>query len=235
MNEAQKQSLVRDLSQGSAQLFPSGMNVVARVSIMAGSVVLVVLVLVLVGATRSSYRTDIGVPIDQPVPFSHEHHVGGLGIDCRYCHTSVEQSSFAGIPPTHTCMTCHSQIWTNSPLLEPVRESYRTNLPILWNRVHALPDFVYFNHSIHVQKGVGCATCHGRVDQMPLMMKVEPLTMGWCLGCHRDPARYLRPREEVFNMAWSLPEDQQRVLGQQLVEEYHVRVGYLTQCYICHR
>ena len=142
------------------------------------------------------------------MPFSHEHHVRGLGIDCRYCHTSVEKSSFAGIPPTETCMTCHSQIWTDSPMLEPVRTSLRTNTPIRWNRVHDLPDYVYFNHGIHVQKGVGCVSCHGRVDQMPLTWKAEPMTMEWCLSCHRNPEKHLRPREEVFNMDWVPPEDQ---------------------------
>ena len=141
----------------------------------------------------------------QPVPFSHQHHVTGLGIDCRYCHTSVETSSFAGIPPTKTCMNCHSQIWTNAQLLEPVRASYKSGESLQWTRVNQLPDFVYFNHSIHVNKGVGCNTCHGPVDQMPLMYQQESLQMEWCLGCHRAPENNLRPRDQVFNMRYQQP------------------------------
>src|SRR5262249_46164795 len=142
---------------------------------------------------------------EQPVPFSHRHHVGGIGLDCRYCHTTVEVSSFAGIPPTKTCMNCHSQIWTNSAMLEPVRESFRSGKSIEWNRVHHLAGFVYFDHSIHVKKGVGCVTCHGRVDQMPLTWQESSLQMEWCLGCHRNPERFVRPREQVFSMDWDWP------------------------------
>ena len=142
---------------------------------------------------------------EQPVPFSHKHHVGDDGIDCRYCHTSVETSSFAGLPPTETCMSCHSQIWANAELLEPVRASFRTGKSIAWTRVHDLPDFVYFNHSIHVNKGIGCSTCHGRVDQMPLTYKVNTLYMQWCVECHRNPAQYVRPRDQVFNIAYQYP------------------------------
>ena len=154
-----------------------------------------------------SFYTNQDVFVEQPIQFSHAHHVGGIGIDCRYCHTSVEESAFANIPPTKTCMNCHSQIWTNAPILEPVRASFRDNTPLQWTRVHDLPDFVYFNHSIHVRKGVGCATCHGRVDKMPLMYQDAPLTMKWCLDCHRNPAKYVRPRDQVFNMAWERPAD----------------------------
>ena len=162
----------------------------------------------------------------------------GVGIDCRYCHTSVEESSFANIPPVETCMTCHSQIWTESPLLEPIRESYRTGNPIEWVRVHDLPDFVYFNHSIHVHKGIGCQTCHGQVDQMPLMWKVNTLNMEWCLECHRAPEKYVRPREEVFNMAWNPMDERghtvsQAVLGAQLVQDYDINPS--TDCSTCHR
>jgi hypothetical protein len=195
----------------------------------------VVLVLALRGYVTSNYVNEVMVRVEQPVPFSHAHHVDGLGIDCRYCHASVEVSAVAEVPPTHTCMTCHSQVWNDSPLLEPVRESYRTSTPILWNRVHDLPDFAYFNHSIHVNKGVGCATCHGPVDEMALTYQAEPLTMGWCLECHRDPAQFLRPQEEIFNMDWQLPEDEQRALGQQLIEEYDIDTAYMTECYVCHR
>ncbi|MBV8677594.1 MAG: cytochrome c3 family protein, partial [Planctomycetaceae bacterium] len=171
---------------------------------------------------------------DQPVPFSHQHHVQGLGIDCRYCHTSVETSGFAGIPPTETCMSCHSQIWSESPMLEPVRASMRTNEPIRWNRVHELPDYAYFNHAIHVQKGIGCSSCHGRVDLMPLTWKDQPLTMEWCLGCHREPEAQIRPREEVFNMSWTPPANQ-LAMGKDALVKNHIPVDRLTHCYTCHR
>ena len=154
------------------------------------------------------YTTWVRVPREQPVPFSHKHHVDGLGIDCRYCHTSVETSHYAGMPPTETCMTCHSQLWTQAALLEPVRQSLATGMPIQWNRVNDLPDFVYFDHSIHVNKGIGCATCHGQVDQMPLTWKENTLYMKWCLECHRAPENEIRPRGEVFNMKWQKPENQ---------------------------
>ncbi len=185
---------------------------------------------------RGAGGTAVGIAIEQPVPFSHAHHVGGLGIDCRYCHTSVERSSFAGLPPTETCMTCHSQIWTNAAMLEPVRASLRDDTPIRWNRVHDLPDFVYFNHAIHVAKGVGCETCHGRVDRMPLMRKAQPLTMGWCLACHRDPAPHLRPHAEVFTMGWTPPRGtDRRALGEALMRSYRIHDKTLTHCTICHR
>ena len=157
--------------------------------------------------TRSSYGTNAGDVRVQPVPFSHQHHVGVLGIDCRYCHTSVEVSSFAGFPPTKTCMNCHSQIWVGSDMLEAVRRSYRTGEPLQWHRVYNLPGFVYFDHSIHVHKGVGCTTCHGRIDEMPLTYQAPSLLMEWCLDCHRAPARHLRPRADVFDVRW-VDEDQ---------------------------
>ncbi len=181
---------------------------------------------------RSPYVTDVGVALAQPVPFSHKHHVAGLGIDCRYCHSTVEISSMAGMPPTETCMSCHSQIWADSPMLEPVRTSFRNDQSIRWTRVHDLPGFVYFNHSIHVKKGIGCATCHGRVDQMPLMWKTNTLYMEWCLECHRQPERFVRPRDQVFNMSYQAPSDQ-LALGRKLVEEYKIRK--LTDCSVCHR
>jgi hypothetical protein len=158
--------------------------------------------------------------------------VAGIGIDCRYCHTSVEVSATAGMPSTKTCMNCHTQIWNQSPMLEPVRESFRTDRSIEWVRVHDLPDFSYFDHSAHVNKGVGCSTCHGRVDQMPLMWQEASLQMEWCLECHRHPERYLRPRSEVFNIAYE-PPSEQLALGRRLVQEYGVqtRLG----CSTCHR
>jgi hypothetical protein len=176
--------------------------------------------------------TQAGVARDQPVPFSHQHHVGGMGLDCRYCHTSVERSAVAGIPPTKTCMNCHAQIWNDSPTLEPVRESFRSDRSIAWTRVHDLPDFVYFNHSAHVNKGVGCSSCHGRVDRMPLVHQEKSLQMEWCLECHRNPERYLRPKHEVFNPAWEPPVDQLEA-GRRLVAEYGVKPR--TSCSTCHR
>lgn len=218
------------------QLFPRGMNVAVRVGLLSTFLALGLLVWAGLQYTRSSYGTGVQVTHEQPIPFSHQHHVGGLGIDCRYCHTSVEQSSFAGIPPTKTCMNCHSQIWLRSaPLVEPIRESYRTNQSIPWQRVYNLPGFVYFDHSIHVQKGIGCASCHGRIDQMPLTQQVPPLLMEWCLECHRNPEKRLRPREAVFVMPYQ-PPDNQLELGEKLKEEYHIRTDKeLTSCTICHR
>ncbi|MBL8137077.1 MAG: cytochrome c3 family protein [Acidobacteria bacterium] len=181
---------------------------------------------------RSDFVTSANQFKDQPVQFSHQHHVGGIGIDCRYCHTSVEVSSTAGIPPTKTCINCHSQIWSTSPYLEPVRSSFRDDKPLKWLRVHDTPDFVYFNHSIHVKKGMGCETCHGRVDKMPLMRQQNSLQMEWCLNCHRNPAQFVRPRSEVFTMGY-VPAVDQRELGPQLVAEY--KIQSLTNCSVCHR
>lgn len=217
-----------------AQIFHPSTNTISRVSIFGAVFILAALLWAVAEIQRSSYVTQVGVARMQPVPFSHKHHVSGLGIDCRYCHTTVEESSFAGIPPTKTCMNCHSQIWADSPMLEPVRQSFRTDQSLRWLRVHDLPDFVYFDHSIHVKKGVGCVTCHGRVDRMPLMWRQQPLTMEWCLECHRAPERFVRPREYVFDLDWRPAEDQ-IALGRRLVEQYHIKVGQLTNCSICHR
>lgn len=215
-----------------AQIFHPGANSLVRLSIV-GAVVTVAALGVGAGLfARSSFATGVDVARDQPVPFSHKHHVTGLGIDCRYCHTAVEVSSYAGIPPTATCMNCHSQIWVDSPMLEPVRSSWQTGESLQWNRVNDLGDFVYFNHSIHLTKGVGCSSCHGRVDQMPLMAKGETLLMEFCLDCHNAPEKFLRPRAEVFNMAWEPPANQLEV-GRQLVQEYGVQS--LTSCSTCHR
>lgn len=215
-----------------AQLFRRSSNYVARASILLSVLGIAGIASALTGLNLSSYSTRVSEYREQPIPFSHRHHVGGLGIDCRYCHTTVEKSAFAGLPPTETCFSCHKQIWADSPMLEPVRESYRTDQSIEWVRVHDLPGFVYFNHSIHIKKGIGCQTCHGRVDLMPLMMKVNSLHMGWCLSCHRNPEQYIRPRDKVFDMAYEPPADQ-LALGRRLVNEYHVQK--LEDCYTCHR
>ena len=189
------------------------MNTFSRVTIF-GAVFLLAGALWLASVwSRSNYVTEVGVVRDQPVPFSHEHHVAGLGLDCRYCHTSVETSASAGMPSTATCMNCHARIWNQSPLLEPVRASYRTGESLEWTRVHDLPDFVYFNHSVHVAAGVGCASCHGRVDKMPLMWREHSLHMDWCLACHRNPEPHRRPREEVFNLAWKPPTNESAASG----------------------
>jgi hypothetical protein len=230
------------------QIFHRSMNAAARASLVGVVLLAAGGLWGLLELQRSPYVTYEGVRKPQPVPFSHQHHVGGLGIDCRYCHTSVETSNFAGIPPTKTCMNCHSQIWTGAPLLEPVRESYRTGRSLVWTRVNDLPDFVYFNHSIHINKGVGCNTCHGPVDRMPLMYNAQSLQMEWCLDCHRAPDKYLRPRDQVFNMRYEQPTAEkpitvdgkqytdQRELGVDLIQKYKLRtVADITSCSTCHR
>lgn len=226
------------------QIFHRSSNSLSKISILA-VVVLVSTVLGVIGLlNRSPYLTQAGIIREQPVPFSHEHHVRGLGIDCRYCHTSVENSHFAGIPATKTCMTCHSQIWSDSPTLEPVRESFRTGKPLAWTRVHDLPDFVYFNHSIHVAKGVACATCHGPIEAMPLTWREKPLNMEWCMSCHRNPTANVTPKEAEFLPA----AEGRRMLGElagasdaqslateriKLAEAYHLQRK--TDCSVCHR
>lgn len=218
------------------QIFHPSMNTISKVTIFGAVFILIGLGAIVNSVIRSPFMTQVNVAREQPVPFSHLHHVDQLGIDCRYCHTSVENAAFAGIPPTETCMTCHSQIWTEAEILEPVRESFRTGQPLNWIRVHDLSDFVYFNHSIHVEKGVGCETCHGRVDQMPLTWKSETMFMEWCLECHRAPEKFIRPQDEVLTMGYELPEDHdQLALGEQLVDEYNIEVGRLDDCSICHR
>ena len=215
-----------------AQIFPRGANSVAKVSVVATVILAGALLTAAYTLDRGSFTTNVGIAPDQPVPFSHKHHVTDDGIDCRYCHTSVESSRYAGIPPTETCMSCHSQLWTNAAMLEPVRASYRTGVSLSWTRVYDLPDFVYFNHSIHINKGIGCATCHGRIDLMPLTFKVNTLYMNWCLNCHRQPEQFVRPRDQVFNMAYEPPPDQME-LGRKLVAEY--KIQKLTDCWTCHR
>jgi hypothetical protein len=217
------------------QIFPRSANTIAK-GTLVGSLLLVAFVIwaCLVYA-RSSYGTAAGEVRVQPVPFSHEHHVGVLGIDCRYCHTSVEKSSYSGLPATKVCMNCHSQIWVGSDVLEPVRESYRTGKSLAWQRVYNLPGFVYFDHSIHVHKGVGCTTCHGRIDEMPFTYQVPSLLMEWCLDCHRNPAPHLRPAAEVFDVKWQPPPDQDE-RGRELAKKHKLHdTQYLTSCSVCHR
>jgi hypothetical protein len=213
------------------QLFPPSVNTICRV-VVAGVFVAIAGLVWLPGALdRSGWVTRTGFVRDQPIPFSHKLHCGGLGIDCRHCHTTVERSAFAGMPSTKTCIHCHSQIFADAPVLEPLRASFRDDTPIAWVRVADLPDFVYFDHGIHVLKGFGCVTCHGRVDRMPLVSQAVSMSMRWCLECHRDPGRFVRPRREIYSMTWT-PENQE-ALGRRLVEDYKIR--RVTDCSACHR
>jgi hypothetical protein len=218
-----------------AQLFHRGANNLAKISIVIAIILAGTVFYVYTQVARSTYLTGRYAERQQPVQFSHKHHVGDDGIDCRYCHTSVETSYSAGIPPTQTCMNCHSQIWSDSPYLEPVRASYRENKPIEWQRVHDLPEYAYFNHSIHVAKGVGCSTCHGQIDEMPAVYQENTLQMEWCLQCHRNPENYIRPKEQIYNMEWrdgDLNAEQRKGLK----EQYKIRsTAMLTSCSTCHR
>jgi hypothetical protein len=229
-----------------AQIFHSSANTIAKASIFGAIFLGIFISSLTMGYDRSPWHSGVGDHKNQPVPFGHQHHVKGLGIDCRYCHTSAETSHFAGIPSTKTCMTCHSQVWTNAALLQPVRDSWTTQTPIKWQRVHNLPEFVYFNHSIHVNKGVGCESCHGQVDNMPLMYQENSLQMEWCLNCHRAPEKFVRPREEIYNLRYApesdpklanLPAYQrtQEYQGKLLVDKYHIHKEQMTNCSVCHR
>lgn len=229
-----------------AQIFRPSANTLSRLSLAGVVLGLLGLLVLTYLLNRSPYVTQVNLIREQPVEFSHEHHVRGLGIDCRFCHTSVEESDFAGMPPTYTCMSCHSQVWAESPMLQPVRESLATETPIHWTRVHDMPDFVYFDHSIHVNKGVGCVSCHGQVDEMPLMWKAEEMTMGWCLDCHRNPEQHLRPDYAIFDLNWSAETDpkvaemgfqSQLELGNHLKKNvYEIpEAEFLTSCSVCHR
>lgn len=217
-----------------AQVFHPSINTFAKASVVGVGLGVAFLIFAATAVERSSFVTRVNEPVSQPVPFSHQHHVGGLAIDCRYCHSSVENSAFAGMPSVETCMTCHSQIWRDSPMLAPVRESFATNRAIAWSRVHRIPDYAYFQHDIHVNKGVGCETCHGRVDRMPLMWKANTLHMDWCLECHREPERHLRPKEKVFEMGYQSPA-RQETASTQLLKERNIDTQRITDCVTCHR
>jgi hypothetical protein len=232
-----------------AQIFGPTSNIYSKLSIVAAVLLAGSGVLLVMAFERSPYKTNENMVYPQPIKFSHDHHVAGLGLDCRYCHTSVEKAGFAGMPATKTCMTCHSQVWTNAPLLEPVRASWRDDKPIQWTRVHDLPDFVQFNHGIHVQKGIGCYSCHGDVGGMPLMWKTGSLLMEWCLDCHKAPEKHIRPRDKVFVMADWLPEwGDRKTVAKDLLAKYHVRSAPIgdphqgmefhpapiTNCSVCH-
>ncbi len=216
-------------------IFPPRSNVFARVSILVVLILLVVITVFLILWLHSSKFNQVGVTVGQPVPFPHSFHVGVVGLNCRYCHDSVDKSGFADLPPTETCMSCHSQIALQSPLLIPIRESWKTGQPVVWSRVNRLPDYVYFDHSIHINKGVGCETCHGRVDQMTTDVKANTFFMSWCLDCHRNPAQYLRPLDKITTMGYK-PAGDQAVIGAQLMKQYNILPPtQLINCSICHR
>ncbi len=217
------------------QLFSPAADTWLRIFLLSAVVVSGGAIVVPIGLARSDWVTGAHIhPPAQPVPFSHRHHVGQLGIDCRYCHTSVADSPRAGLPPTHTCMTCHSQVWSGAPMLAPVRASLAENKSLNWNRVAVLPEYVYFRHDIHIAKGVGCDECHGRVDTMALTYRAKALTMQLCLDCHRDPAPHLRPQDQITNMTWQPGADRED-LARKLLAQYRIRVGKLTYCFLCHR
>jgi hypothetical protein len=216
-------------------IFSRRTNLYARASILGGILLLGVIVGLLVWWVHSSTFTKVGVAVPQPVPYSHKLHVVAVGLNCRYCHDSVDKSAFANLPSTETCMTCHSQIAATASDLAPVRASWTTGNPIQWNRVNQLPDFVYFDHQIHIAKGVGCESCHGRVDTMTTDVKAQTFYMSFCVDCHRDPAKYLRPADQIYTMGYK-PAGDQLTIGKQLMQEYNIMApNQLTNCSICHR
>jgi hypothetical protein len=219
-----------------AQLFGPSSNIYSKLSLLLAALVATGGLTLVMAFERSPYRTNENVVYTQPIKFSHDHHTAGLGIDCRYCHYTVERAASANIPPTEVCMNCHSQIWADSPMLEPVRASFRDNQPIQWNRVHDLPDYVYFDHSIHVAKGVACFTCHGKVNEMPLLRRGASLQMNWCLDCHKAPAKNLRPPSEVTNFEWAPPAGSGDEYFAELAADAHIAGRErLWSCSTCHR
>jgi hypothetical protein len=218
-----------------AQFFNKSANNIARISIVAAVVLAGVAGFAYTIIARSSYLTGRYVEKQQPIQFSHKHHAGDDGIDCRYCHQTVETTASAGMPSTQTCMNCHSQLFADQPYLEPVRASFRDNKPMEWERVHDLPEFTYFNHSIHIAKGVGCSTCHGQIDNMPAVFQENTLQMEWCIACHRAPEQFIRPKSEIFNMQWQ-DGDIDTADREKLKVDYRIRSKeMMTSCSTCHR
>src|SRR3954454_3737904 len=211
-----------------AAIFGPRANLVTNATLLALAALALFAAFLIWGVPLMHYNTQVSLTALQPVQFSHQHHVSGLGIDCRYCHSSVELAPSAGMPPTETCMTCHSHIWTNAAMLAPVRQSLADNKPLRWTRVYTLPDYVYFAHSIHVAKGVGCTECHGPIGDMPLTWKATTLYMSWCLSCHRDPAPHLRPRDQVFNPHWTPTAGTPS--GETLMAMYKIHPETLSDC-----
>lgn len=219
-----------------AQIFTPSFDPYVRLGFIVAGVILVSLVLLGPVAAGSSFQSGVGWAVEQPVPFSHQHHVAGLGIDCRFCHATVETGAHAGFPSTHVCMTCHSQVWTTAPMLAPVRQSMASGRPLVWNRVSKLPDFVYFDHAIHIDRGVACVECHGRVDRMPLLARARPFEMHFCLECHRDPARRLRPAGAITRMsALTWDEDAHRRFAEAAARRFGLDPARLDKCDLCHR
>lgn len=217
-----------------AQIFRPRANAIIRLAFAAVPCLIILVFAYGYIYQASPYATGEGVTHSQPVPFSHQHHVGALGLDCRYCHTGAEEAAFAGMPPTSTCMTCHSQLWTNAAMLAPVRDSLAEDKPLRWNRVYRLPDYVFFNHGVHVKNGVGCSTCHGDMTKQPLTRKNAPLTMGWCLDCHREPGPHLRPEDEIFDPSVPDPHNSPDRAAQML-RHYVINTANMTDCSTCHR
>lgn len=217
-----------------AQVFSSRANQIVYFVLYGALVLIILSPTIWIVLDRSFYHTGQFYALEQPAPFSHAHHVGEVGLDCRYCHQGVETTASAGLPATEVCMTCHSQIFSDAPILAPVRKSLASGVPLVWNRVNSLPDFVFFNHAVHVNNGVGCVSCHGRVDEMPLTWQEKPLTMEWCLGCHRDPGPNLRPESAEFSMDWQ-PVGDRKKLASELMAHFHIDTRTMTDCYACHR
>lgn len=221
-----------------SQLFSPRSNTLFRVAIVGFFIFITILIATGYILQSSSYVTEVAIYKHQPVPFSHEHHVNGLGIDCRYCHYTVEKSANATIPPPGLCMNCHKKIWADSEMLKPIRDAFKNDTPIRWKKVHDLPDFVYFNHSIHVNHGIGCVSCHGKINEMPLTSKAQRMYMGWCLDCHRNPESQFRPLADITNMYWKPPESWKKTDKYVHLGVTHFKEGTINQrtnCYICHR
>lgn len=224
-------------------IFPAWTNII-RPLVGAGIVGGLLYVVTIVNFGFSPQATDVGYEPKQPIPYSHALHVGQLGLDCRYCHTTVEKAAFAAVPATATCMNCHTKIRTNSELLKPLRDSWKKNEPLQWTKVHRLPDYVYFNHSAHVTRGVSCVSCHGRVDKMEVVYQQETLSMGWCLDCHRNPEQHIRPVDQVTNLAWlpdgvNLADDPEKILEAKkkvgAEERARRHLNPSQDCTTCHR
>jgi uncharacterized CHY-type Zn-finger protein len=214
------------------QLFPKSANNMVKVTFLLAGLGL--MSILLVGANVTPYTHRLGVALDQPAPFSHKHHVEELGISCYYCHDGVEKGPVAGVPATETCYSCHSQIWTDSPLLQVVRDSYEKEVPIIWNRVNNVPDFVYFDHSVHIAKGVSCYTCHDEINEQNLTFKTKAFEMRWCLDCHRNPETFVRPEGSILDATYVDGEKSHAELGRELVKKRGIRKEQLTNCSICH-